>query len=718
MAMSLPSYADEAFRQTFDLDDPWSRASLAADVDSVGRSSRSLLQVGTLHSDLASWKQRANESVRQASLRSIHLQGKLHSSVDSEKSRSSIIHRATMIQQELEPEPILEEERDSTTVPVVAHSGWLIKRAHRTRSFKRRLFCILGRELVYHKSYESSTANAGAHSGVSGKVNLALETVVQPVPNHGFKLLQGASTSMLLYALNDVDRDTWVAKLQMCGATLNVVAADAKPMDDKVIASGWLRKQGQFFKSVKRRWFELTGVGLKYYRNPDATSARGFVAIGRRSAVARLDMRKTGERFSLRITENASEKKTRVLIVHADSQEDRDVWAAALASVIDGHEPIEAALPSPLDSSYLERSISEEASPTHEGSFVSLAPPHEDDVVREITREAQLILVSPYSPEGTTSENFLKTIHRKTLSLDAIRRFMEGLMEYMVETRMDEFRAIYGNDDDDDASSSSKSASFDVIAQIISEQVEERVFSPIHKVVYQSLVTRLDSKALHDRLELLRARKQAYFGIQPPSPSGYAAAIDAMNAIESCSLPTSKRKQLVAACKAIYAVAADEQLYPGCAMSADDFIPAFIYVVVQCAVEDVLTLKELLVAFPPVSDTGETAYFVTCLEIAIEYVQSLVILQEIELDNDRALGLEFGVHDHVLLVDRVSDQAEASGAVHVGDVLMTINGLCVHDRDAADVHKILDGAMGPIALAFVNVKDYKKLKAKLSRDSI
>ncbi|CAK4170774.1 unnamed protein product [Aphanomyces euteiches] len=685
--------------QLDDAQDPWVRRSLA-DFDTA-RSSRSLLRLGSIVEDMDSWKHRANESVRQAGERTMQLQEKLEMKDKSLQATpgSSIFH-------DVETEPIPEEECErASVVPVVSHSGWLIKRAHRTLAFKRRLFCLMGRELVYHKSLESSTVACS----ISGRVNLDLDTVLQPVPNHGFKLIQGSST-MLLYALNDADRDCWIKKLQQCGAVVNLVPTEAKSMADNVITSGWLRKQGQIFKSLKRRWFELTGVGLKYYQNPEATRAKGFLPIGRNSVVTRLDIRKTGERFSFSITENALEKKSRVLIMHADSQEDRSIWVAALASVIDGLEPIEASMRMPLDITCMERSMSEEtetSSPTHEspGHEHSL---REEDLVRDITREAQLILISPYSPEGTTSENFLKTIHRKTLSVDSIRRFMEGLMEYMVQTRMDYFKSIYGDSDN----------AFDTIAQMISEQVEERVFSPVHKAVYQSLATRQDSKALQDRLELLRGRKQAYFGIQPPSPSGYAAAIQAMNAIDTQSLPSLKRKQLVTACKTIYTVAANEQLYPT-AMSADDFIPAFIYVVVQCSLEDVLALKELLVAFPPVSASGEMAYFVTCLEIAIEYIQSLVILQETELDANLPLGVTIIRHDHGgMVVKQVEpgSQAAACGAIHAGDVLVAVNGVSVHDRSVADVKKMLDATAGPIALAFVCVKDYKRIKATFVRE--
>ncbi|OQR84080.1 hypothetical protein ACHHYP_13951 [Achlya hypogyna] len=712
------------------------------------RSFRQVVRFASIDADLIQWKKRTLESVRCASLRAIHLQEKL----DIQR-QASIRHldqeRLTLTEWQHtdtdyddddfgDAAHILSIPATSSTVPppkpspatsvaeykpIVHHSGWLIKRGHRNRNFKRRLFCLVGSELVYHDSHQSAPAN------VLGKFDLQRETHARALSHHGFMLRQG-SYEMLLYATGDQDRDLWLCRLADCGVHLDEAPIPSSPplgpqsVDDALLHAGWLRKQGQFMKSVKRRWFRLTATSLTYYRGPEVAKAKGKVAIGPHTAVALLDTRKTGERHSFSITENSHTKRSRVLIVHADSQEDLSIWVASLAAVIDGQHRSLESNNNDHDSSADEHDKPDDhPSPTLScGSSMSDvecdAPElgNKADPSRDIAREAQLILISPYSPEGTTSTKFLKDTSAKTMHLDAIRHFIEGLTEYMIQTRMQEFRALAGIDEADDNS-------FAMIAQIISEQVEERVFYPLHKIVYQSLMTKTkkDVRALQTRLELLRPKKQVYFGITTMSPSSFAAAVAVMNEIDGCSLPYMKRAKLVHACKTIYAVAADEHLVDG-AMSADAFIPAFIYVVVQCHIEDILTLKDLLIAFTPMSNQGETAYFVTCLEIAIEYIQSLVVLQELELDGDRQLGLEFAVDDNVVVVNRIIEHSQAAecGGVEVGDVLMAINGLSVDDKELVEVKRVFDSLHGPIAMSFVKRDDYKLVKSRChtpSRDS-
>ncbi|OQS05654.1 GDP-mannose 4,6 dehydratase [Thraustotheca clavata] len=705
----------------------------------ASRSFRHVVEFARIDEDIIRWKKRAVESVRSASIRAIHLQERLdihrQSSIrhlevtrltltewqqdnddddDEEEDNKHVLQvEPTKSLQKAKPE---EPEDDKTYKPIVHHSGWLIKRGHRTHNFKRRLFCLVGHELIYHDSHQSAPAN------VLGTLNLKKETKAYRIPNHGFILRQG-SFEMLLYTTNDQDRDLWIKKLQECNVIVDSTRTprnsnNQKQVEELIVHSGWLRKQGQFMKSLKRRWFQLTSKTLTYHRSPEIPKARGKLVIGPNTSVAYIDTRKTGERHSFSITENSLQKRSRVLIVHADSQEDMSIWVASLASVIDGqYADVEGSsshiftpkngLLSPALSCDDSLSDSELETPTNMNHQES-KPATIDDSIREITREAQLILISPYSPEGTTSTKFLKETLAKTMSLDAIRHFIEGLTEYMIQTRMQEFRTLGGIDEMD-------GNSFEIIAQIISEQVEERVFYPLHRIVYQSLMTKTkkDVRALKDRLELLRTKKQAYFGITCVSPSGYTTAISVMNEIDSSSLPYMKRAKLVKACQAIYSVAADEHLVDG-AMSADDFIPAFIYVVVQCQVEDILTLKDLLVAFTPMSNQGETAYFVTCLEIAIEYVQSLVVLQELELDGDKPLGIEFAVDDQILLVKHIVNDSQAAqcGGVVQSDVLMAVNGLLVDGKELEELNRLLESLHGPLALSFVKRDDYKLVKAR------
>lgn len=175
------------------------------------------------------------------------------------------------------------------------------------------------------------------------------------------------------------------------------------------------------------------------------------------------------------------------------------------------------------------------------------------------------------------------------------------------------------------------------------------------------------------------------------------------------SLPYMKRAQLLAACKEIYAVYHTEHpTQPP--MSADAFIPAFIYVLVHAHLRDPVALKELITFFDAGSQQGEIAYFVTCLEIALEYIRSLLTACTVVLSSDRKLGIEFSKHPEadVVVVHRLvpGEQAQQSGAINVGDVLVAVNGLPVYEMELAEVVKLWRGVDGEAEFCFLPMDEY------------
>ena len=170
-----------------------------------------------------------------------------------------------------------------------------------------------------------------------------------------------------------------------------------------------------------------------------------------------------------------------------------------------------------------------------------------------------------------------------------------------------------------------------------------------------------------------------------------------------------KRAQLLAACKDIYAVYHTEHpTQPP--MSADAFIPAFIYVLIHSRLRDPVALKELITTFDLGSQHGEIAYFVTCLEIALEYIRSLLTACTVVLSSARKLGIEFSKHVEadVVIVHRLlpGEQAEQSGVINVGDVLVAVNGLPVYEMELAEVAKLWRGIDGEAEFCFLPMDEY------------
>ncbi|KAG6586589.1 Type I inositol 3 [Phytophthora cinnamomi] len=606
--------------------------------------------------------------------------------------------------------------------PVVRHSGWLIKRGHGLRNFKRRLFCIVDNELIYHDTHDATE--------VRGRLDLSRKSTVQCMLHSGFKLQQG-NYSMVLYAMDNHDRDVWIRKLQEHNVQLLPEGAktaklmkqhsDNADKGDPILFSGWLRKRGRMVKSTKRRWFELSNTTLSYFAHPQGGSRKGTIDISH-ARVSPVDTLKTGERHSFQIC-----TPSRNLFLHADSQEERSLWLAALASIGEGGSNASQAgtTPSKPDANDFSMPTSateigrmckcgamDEGGAAVDGvcrrcmsSFIS----NTEDAMVDVAREVQLLLASPYSPEGCTSAAFLKEHTGRPVSNATVREFMNGLSDYLIHTRLKELQMLAGvaqpdsssdSDSDDDGVKDHVRANpahpqdaavigeiTDNIQIIVYEQIEERVFFPLYRVILANVrvQTREDAKLLKGKIEILRSKSQAFFGISPDSMSSskwYSACVK-LREVDKVSLPYMKRAQLLAACKEIYAVFHTEHpTQPP--MSADAFIPAFIYVLVHAHLRDPVALKELITFFDAGSQQGEIAYFVTCLEIALEYIRSLLTACTVVLSSNRKLGIEFSKHPEadVVVVHRLvpGEQAQQSGAINIGDVLVAVNGLPVTAR--------------------------------------
>lgn len=617
--------------------------------------------------------------------------------------------------------------------PVVHHSGWLIKRGNGLRSFKRRLFCIIDNELVYHDSHSAIE--------VRGRVDLGKKSAVQSLPHSGFKLSQG-SLQMTLYAVDTSDRDTWIKKLQernvevltACTKTTKLIERQSNAPDkDRILFSGWLRKRGQVVKSTKRRWFELTSTTLSYYTHPQGGTKKGSLDIVD-ARISHMDTLKSGERHSFQVRTSG-----RRLVLHADSQEERSLWVASLSAAAEGTTSMSDNFSTMSIVSEADRVCTCENASTDEAGqcrrcLSSFIAPSED-ALSDVMREVQLILASPYSPEGSTSGAFIKDNTGKVVSNAVIRQFMLGLADYMIHTRMNELRMLgghtdTGSSDDDDGGEttaellySDESSEFiERILSIIYDQIEERVFFPLYKVIHDNIAqqTRTDSKVIKGKIEILCSKSQSFFGIGPESisPTNWVSASTKLKDIDKVSLPYMKRAQLLAACKEIYSVYHQE--HPKNApMNADEFIPAFIYVLIQANLDDPVALREMVTFFDAGSTQGEIAYFVTCLEIALEYIRSLLTACTVILDATKQLGIEFAkdVERGVAIVNKLipGGQAELSKAVTPGNVVVAVNGLPVYEMDLDEIVKIIKGIEGDTELCFLPMGEYEAKFGTASR---
>ena len=189
-----------------------------------------------------------------------------------------------------------------------------------------------------------------------------------------------------------------------------------------------------------------------------------------------------------------------------------------------------------------------------------------------------------------------------------------------------------------------------------------------------------------------------------PHPN-WSAAVDRLNEIDDVTLPHVKSTKLLQASNLIYSTFKEES-HTNDSLSADDFLPVLIYCVVHSSVDQWLMVKALLVAFSANEGKGEESYYITCVEIAVEYILSLQIANSVILDSQRTLGIQFKqFHDSGrTIVDKITENSQAalSENIKIGDVLLSVNGCSVQTMSLADVTALIRKTNGPIELCFTD----------------
>ena len=96
--------------------------------------------------------------------------------------------------------------------------------------------------------------------------------------------------------------------------------------ENKVIFSGWLKKEGGFVHNWKRRWFELRGTNLSYYTEKGGV-LKGSVDLTKDSNIETTELLNQPG-FTVQTAPNS-----RVYKIVAEKQEDRDKWVSELRNL-------------------------------------------------------------------------------------------------------------------------------------------------------------------------------------------------------------------------------------------------------------------------------------------------------------------------------------------------------------------------------------------------
>ncbi|KAJ8603145.1 hypothetical protein CTAYLR_004611 [Chrysophaeum taylorii] len=231
---------------------------------------------------------------------------------------------------------------------------------------------------------------------------------------------------------------------------------------------------------------------------------------------------------------------------------------------------------------------------------------------------AQAVL-SPTATEARAIRGFLDR-QKRNPNPKEMREFADGLREYAMRERFDEFSKLVVDSriEDDTFGSPSVEAS-------LAELIEDTVFSPLLPLRFE-----LDEAPFKAQRQRLRNVSRRDFGV----PAGlcdceFRCAIAAMSTLDQARLPTAQLRVLLNASKAVHHEherrlgddAATPKPPP--VLTADDLLPILIYVFVHADLETPLATRATLWALAdPRWLRGEPGYNLTMFHAAIEYVQS------------------------------------------------------------------------------------------------
>ena len=251
---------------------------------------------------------------------------------------------------------------------------------------------------------------------------------------------------------------------------------------------------------------------------------------------------------------------------------------------------------------------------------------------------------------------------RAMTDLEQMKSFLDKMQELILEGCMDDFRSIAEREDYEAIHSNlegKKGASYwdRLVREAVREQVEIEVYVPLRSVVSRWLVKgwRHEDMEVSFKMKELRRRPQSSFRIRPEriSPSSWFSVSRILKeGVGMSTLPCAKLRAIVEAAREISRLYATEQRDSltirisrdandddddnsstasskddgddehGHHLGADDFLPIFIYCVVQADMERPCALCVLLRTLcDPINRLGEIGYYLASFEAAISHIQ-------------------------------------------------------------------------------------------------
>jgi len=169
------------------------------------------------------------------------------------------------------------------------------------------------------------------------------------------------------------------------------------------------------------------------------------------------------------------------------------------------------------------------------------------------------------------------------------------------------------------------------LSSVTERSLQKKVVVPLQQRILDCILPQTveDDKLLQERISCLKSCSQHQFGIKPEhvSPTDWYSAVLELNLMHKCLIPCDKIGCIVAAARAIYNSCNFMRMkrgeHPGF-ISADDFLPIFIYVVCHSKLRSLQTTANFLFSLcDPEQLNGESGYYLTVFESSLQFIKSI-----------------------------------------------------------------------------------------------
>jgi len=241
--------------------------------------------------------------------------------------------------------------------------------------------------------------------------------------------------------------------------------------------------------------------------------------------------------------------------------------------------------------------------------------------------EIHRILLSSSTVEGKTisafHKNFPILLKNPSKLLDSIREFIDNLKVYIEEHHEERFNKLL----EENSSPESKQSNSLSIANMLERILQRVVIYPLQERILETIgsYTAEKDRMLNDRILDLRERTQEMFGIPDYLISAdlWESAINEFELIDRCEIPTDKLSVILSTSRVISDIAnlcKQKHGKEAGFLSADEFLPVFMYVVCHSNVTNLERLFEYLYQLTDSTQLyGEIGYYLTVLASTLQF---------------------------------------------------------------------------------------------------